>query len=325
MLAIPCVWGSLFFTTYQGDLTRVGKWTESDFGWREPQPSLDPKLLVSSHLQEADVLVIGDSFSENLHWQTVLTQSGQKVATIHWSSIGFICEDFPKKLKASGFRGKQIIIQAVERGAVKQFEKSVDCSTSQLPPSNTYRTSNPIQASIPTKPIFNINGQFIAGLETILHSVAIRVSPYYSKIHNYKSRGTYIHPIKDGCKYFSHRLCEYGLFFHEDYKRPPLTEKTIEHIKTLKKRLRDYQTVWAVIPNKSSIYQQESSTEVSHLFWEAIESTKLGPNLSEEIQKNKSFLKDLYAPNDSHLSTRGYLMLGNIINQDLRSNKTTQP
>ena len=208
MLAIPCVWGSLFFTTYQGDLTRVGKWMESDFGGREPQPSIDPKWLISSHLQDADVLVIGDSFSENLHWQAALTQSGLRVATIHWSSIGFICEDFPRKLKASGFRGKQIIIQAVERGAVKQFEKSVDCSTSQSLPSNTYRTSNPIGASIPTKPIFNINGQFIAGLETILHSVAIRVSPYYSKIHNYKSKGTYSHPIEDGCKYFSHQLCQ---------------------------------------------------------------------------------------------------------------------
>jgi hypothetical protein len=316
-LSIPTVWGSLFFTNYQGDLTRVGKWMESDFGWREPQPSIDPKFLVSSTLQEADVLVIGDSFSENLHWQTVLTQSGKKVATIHWGSIGFICEDFPKKLKASGFKGKQIIIQAVERGAVKQFEKSVDCSTSQPLPSNTHRTVSPIGPSIPMKPVFNINGQFIAGLETILHSVAIRVSPHYSKIHNYKSKGTYIHAIEDGCKSFSHQLCQYGLFFHEDYKRPPLSEKTIEDIKTLKKRLNDYQTVWAVVPNKSSIYQQKSSTEVNQTFWKTIEDTKLGPNLFQEFNKNKYLIKDLYAPNDSHLSTSGYLFLGNVINQQL--------
>jgi hypothetical protein len=160
-LSIPIVWGSLFFTNYQGDLTRVGKWMESDFGWREPQPSIDPKFLVSSNLQEADVLVIGDSFSENLHWQSVLTQSGKKVATIHWGAIGFICEDFSKQLKASGFRGKQIIIQAIEEA-------------------------------------------------------------------------------------------------------------------------------------------------------------KLGPNLFKELNKNKSLIKDLYAPNDSHLSPNGYLLLGNVINQQLR-------
>jgi hypothetical protein len=317
-LSIPIVWGSLFFTNYQGDLTRVGKWMESDFGWREPQPSIDPKLLVSSTLQEADVLVIGDSFSENLHWQSVLTQSGKKVATIHWGAIGFICEDFSKQLKASGFQGKQIIIQAIERGAVRQFEKSVDCSTNKSIAPNTYRTSSPIAVFIPTDPVFNINGQFIAGLETILHSAAIRVSPHYSKIHNYKSKGTYIYPIEDGCKYFSHQLCQYGLFFHEDYKRPALTEKTIEHIKTLKKRLSDYQTVWVVVPNKSSIYQRKSSTEINPTFWKAIEEAKLGPNLLQEVNKNKSLIKDLYAPNDSHLSTNGYLLLGNIISQQLR-------
>jgi hypothetical protein len=320
-LSIPIVWGSLFFTNYQGDLTRVGKWMESDFGWRELQPSIDPKLLVSSTLQEADVLVIGDSFSENLHWQSVLTQSGKKVATIHWGGIGFICEDFSKQLKASGFRGKQIIIQAIERGAVRQFEKSVDCTTNKSIAPDTNRTSSPIAASIPINPVFNINGQFIAGLETILHSAAIRVSPHYSKIHNYKSKGTYIHPIEDGCKYFSHQLCQYGLFFHEDYKRPPLTEKTIEDIKTLKKRLSDYQTVWVVIPNKSSIYQQKSYTEINPTFWKAIEEAKLGPNLYTATQYQKNITKDLYLPNDTHYSPSGYIFAGEQIATYLKSNR----
>lgn len=299
----------------------MGKWMESDFGWREPQPSIDPKLLVSSTLQEADVLVIGDSFSENLHWQSVLTQSGKKVATIHWGSIGFICEDFSKQLKASGFRGKQIIIQAIERGAVKQFEKSVDCSANKSITLNTNLTSSPIAASIPTDPVFNINGQFIAGLETILHSAAIRVIPYYSKIHNYKSKGTYIHPIEDGCKYFSHQLCQYGLFFHEDYKRPPLDEKTIENIKTLKKRLSDYQTVWAVVPNKSTIYQQKSSTEVNQSFWKAIEEAKLGPNFYAATQHQKNITKDLYLPNNTHYGPSGYIFAGEQISLFLKSNR----
>ena len=286
---------------------------ESDFGSRESQPSIDTKLLVSSNLQDADVLVIGDSFSENLHWQSALTQQGEKVATIHWSAIGFICKDFPKQLQASGFRGKHIIIQAIERGAAKQFQRSVDCNTSKSLPFNTYRTINPTATLTPTDLFFNINGQFIAGLETILHSAAIRVSPHYSKIHNYKSKGTYIHPIDDGCKYFSHKLCQYGLFFHEDYKRPPLTEKTIEDIKTLKKRLSDYQTLWVVIPNKSSIYTPSTSTGIINQFWETMENEKLGPDLYEPIYKNKTLIRDLYLPNDTHFSVNGYLFIGKLI------------
>jgi hypothetical protein len=75
--------------------------------------------------------------------------------------------------------------------------------------------------------------------------------------------------------------------------------------------------VWVVIPNKSSIYQRKSSTEVNQTFWKAIEDAKLGPNLFQELNKNKSLIKDLYAPNDSHLSTNGYLLIGNIISQQL--------
>lgn len=309
--------GSLFFTNYHGDLTRIGKWMESDFGWRDPQPSIDAKLLISSNLQEAEILVIGDSFSDNLHWQTVLTQSGKKVASIHWESIGYICEDFQKKLNASGFKGNKIIVQAVERGAAKQFEKSVNCTLSKPVPFNTFRTIKPTDTSIQTEPAFNIKGQFIAGLETLLHSAAIRVSTHYSKIHNYKSKGTYILPIDDGCKYFSHRLCQYVLFFHEDFKRPALSEKTIEDIKTLKKRLNQYETMWVVVPNKSSIYDPKSSIKANSQFWKDIKHAGLGPNLYEQFNKNKSQIKDLFSPNDSHLSVNGFLLLGDIINQDL--------
>jgi hypothetical protein len=73
-----------------------------------------------------------------------------------------------------------------------------------------------------------------------------------------------------------------------------------------------------VVPNKSSIYPRKSSTEINPTFWKAIEDAKLGPNLLQEVNKNKSFIKDLYAPNDSHLSPNGYLLLGNVINQQLR-------
>jgi SGNH hydrolase-like domain, acetyltransferase AlgX len=321
LLSLPVVWISLFFTNYHGDLTRIGKWTEHDFSWQIPQPAIDSSLLQSSPLDQADILVIGDSFSENLYWQSVLTQSGKKVATIHWRSIGFICEDFQKQLLSSGFKGKHIIVQAVERGAAIQFEKSVACTSSKPLLVKTERTSNPIPSSIKADPAFNINGQFIAGLETLLHSAAIRVSPHYSNIHNYKSKGAYIQAIENGCQYFSHHLCQYGLFLHEDYQRPPLTEKTIAHMKVLKKRLDQYQTAWVVIPNKSSIYDHKLSTEVMQQFWKNLESAQLGPNLYKTTQEEKRTTKDLYLPNDTHYGPSGYRFAGEQIASFIKLNK----
>ena len=313
-ISVPIVWISLFFTTYHGDLTRVGKWLESDFGAGEAQQAIDTKLLVSNRIQDADILVIGDSFSENLYWQTQLSKSGKNVATIHWGAIGFVCEDLPIRLKESGFKGQQIIIQSVERVAENQFEKSVNCVSSKQITLDSARTSKPIDTSF-TGETFNINGQFLAGLETLYHSAAIRLIPYYPKIHNFKSTGTHIQSIKDGCLYFTNKLCQYGLFFHEDFKRNSLNSKTIKNIKILKDRLNAYKTTWVVIPNKSTIYSDRALFEKTNQFWEELENAQLGPNLFKVIENNKSLIKNLYAPNDSHFSTEGYQFIGQIINK----------
>lgn len=316
LIAIPTVWISLFFTTYHGDLTRVGKWMESDFAPQVAQPKIDAKLLVSSSLHDADILVIGDSFSENLHWQASLIKENKKVATILWSQIDQICEDFPDKLSISGFNGKQIIIESIERIAARQFEKSVKCKVGKEFGDQTSKVTQPIPIVINRENAFNVNGQFIAGLETIIHSLAIRMTDRYTKIHNYKSKGSHIYSLDNGCNYFSHHLCQFGLFFHEDYSQPALDQKTIDHIEILKKRLSSYQTTWVVIPNKSSIYQRPVSEE----FWVSLDNKKLGPNLYQTIQKEKFLTKDIFLPNDTHFSSKGYLLLGTEISNFIKLN-----
>ena len=316
-IATPIVWTSLFFTNYHGDLTRIGKWTEADFGWQKEQPVIDPKLLVSNSIKDADTLVIGDSFSENLHWQSVLTQAQHKVTTLTWSQIGDICEDFPEKLKASGFKGKTIVIESIERIADRQLKSSANCKVNKPIPQNTARISNSIPATINLSPKFNIQGQFVAGLETIVHTAAIRVNPTYTKMHNYRSKGTQIHPIDNGCDYFSNQLCQFGLFFHEDYEQASLSSQTLQYLETINKRLNTYQVTWAIVPNKSSIYQRE----VSEQFWIDLNKKKLGPNLYNSMQHEKSNIKDMYAPNDTHLSTAGYLFLGQEIQSSLKNIK----
>lgn len=316
LLSIPIVWISLFFTTYHGDLTRVGKWMEFDFAVNSPQPLIDEKLLASSPLHQADILVIGDSFSENLQWQSTFTQDNKKVATILWSQIDQICEDFPERLRDSGFRGKQIIIESIERVAARQFDKSVKCKTGKIFTNQISSFSKQIPAATTSEKSFNINGQFITGLETIIHTLAIRITANYSKTHNYKSKGTHIYPIPNGCDYFSNRLCRFGLFFHEDYSQPELDQKTIANIQTLKKRLGAYQTTWVVIPNKSSIYQRP----ISKIFWESLQTNKLGPNLYQSIQDEKPYTKDIYLPNDTHFGTNGYLLLGLEVKKFLNLN-----
>ncbi len=310
LLSIPVVWLSLQFTNYQGDLTRIGKWSEAAFMGQHPQPIIPNNLLISHPINEADVLVIGDSFSEHLQWQSVYQQGNLKITTLLWSDVGYLCEDFTKNIETAGFRGKQIIIESIERVAARQIDKSMHCAKGKI------LTNNPqikgYSKALPTfnnLQIINLSGQFIAGLQTILHSINLGWIPNYPNIHNYNSKSTHIYPLENGCQVFSHQRCNYGLFFHEDYQQDELNQETIQQIQHLNQRinhLKKYEVTWVIIPNKSTIYQRV----ISGNFWDILEKYHLGPNLYSHLKEKSIKVIDLYLPNDTHFSNTGYLILG---------------
>ncbi len=323
ILSLPIVWISLFFTTYHGDLTRVGKWTDLDFTWSAPQRAIDPALQISHDIKEADILVIGDSFSASLYWQSVLIKNNQKVTSLTWSQIGnLLCGNFEETLKEHGFKGKHIIVESVERVAKRQFEKSVNCpSSSVFPKQTTSHNQSPHPTLGQADITMNWNGQFIAGAQTILNSLGIRIHSSYTQLYNAVSKSVRIYKIKDGCQYFSNPLCQYGLFFKEDYKQPPLDDKVLADIQTLKKRLPNYKTTWVVIPNKSSIYHREDVAPISSKFWKELSTQNLGPDLFAATQQEKQSTKDIYAPNNTHYGSTGYLFVGEQIASFLKSNR----
>lgn len=69
-----------------GDLTRIGAFSESQYGWNAPQRVFAQPLFGSSVSDQADVLVIGDSFATamtNHQWQNqVVAVTGLKVSTV---------------------------------------------------------------------------------------------------------------------------------------------------------------------------------------------------------------------------------------------------
>lgn len=77
--------------------------------------------------------------------------------------------------------------------------------------------------------------------------------------------------------------------------------------------VKTYQVTWLIIPNKSSVYHRG----VDEKFWQELETKNLGPNLLNNFRKEKYNIKDLYKPNDTHLSNQGYTELGKITYQFL--------
>lgn len=314
LILSPLIWISLHFNTYSGDLTRIGQWRETDFGGRISQETIPPANLISSPLNQADILVIGDSFSDPLIWQSVLIEQGWKVSTLSWSDVGDLCENFSSTLKSSGFKGRHIIFESVERVTSRQLNRSLNCRTKVNQLNNIpIKLARQPATQTELSDTLNIQGQFWAGFKTLYHSIALRTSDQYYLFHNWKSKSTQLHPISNGCEYFSHRLCKFGLFFFEDYHQLELNNDDLTIIHELNKRVDVYKVMWLIIPNKSSIYQREINED----FWMRLDQEQLGPNLLGFFKKQKEMTKDLYAPNDSHLSINGYRKLGHLISHRL--------
>ncbi len=308
VITIPIVWLSLTEVNFVGDLTRIGKLSENDFGWRLEQNKIQPNLLIQYPINEANTLIIGDSFSIPLIWQTILVKNNLKPITFHWNSIGQICDNFDEVITNSGFKGKKIIFQIIELGAEERIRKSLNCI------STVKNSLQPvaIDKEIPTQLNFsnkiNLSGKFLVGLQTKINSWGLNLITDYWSILNKRSKSAYLIPIQNGCIFFSNSICHLGLFYHQDFIKSPISVDTINKIKLINTTLKNHEITWLIIPNKSSVYHRN----VDVTFWRDLEQKKLGPDLLNSFQKNKYFIRDLYKPNDTHLSNQGYAELGKI-------------
>lgn len=82
-------------------------------------------------------------------------------------------------------------------------------------------------------------------------------------------------------------------------------------MKDLERRLEGYDITWVIVPNKSTVYHRLEGKD----FWNYLERQRMGPDLLKHFLIAKEQIVDLYKPNDTHLSTAGYLYLGQIIQQ----------
>ena len=297
---------------FEGDLTRLAKLPESMFGWTKPQPAIAAELIQQATWQEADVLVIGDSFSKSHIWQTVLTQHGLHVRTEDWRNVHSICEDFSPWLKSQNFKGKFVIIEMVERAAEEVLERSVKCKRM------SYRATPEIQLATPEtlhdRQLRHYSGKLSVGLQTWLHSLEYS---YLSDRPDFKlwelPNHVRMQRILNGCDLFSHLQCQDVLFFTED-RIQDFDETMLHNMDTINSKLKGFHPIWVVVPDKTTSY-----LNFNKQFWNHAEQRFHTPNLLEVFRReieNKTI--DFYQGNDTHLSTKGFLVMGESIRQSMQ-------
>lgn len=293
--------------SFDGDLTRMGKLPESQFGWTKAQPAIAPELLHQAEWREADVLVIGDSFSMPHLWQTVLTQQGIKVRTESWENVHAICEDFSPWLKSQGFIGKFVIFESIERGAENLVDKSIKCnkmsykSVAYIPP------ASPITQ--PDRQKANYSGKLSIGIRTELHLLEyMQLSSNPDFKHWALPNNVKMERLSNGCELFSHTRCLDVLFLAED-RIQDFNETMPNRMEAINSRVNGFVPIWAIVPDKSTTY-----LNFNKQFWDHAARRLSAPNLLEVFRQSvQNGIKDLYRGNDTHLSTEGYLIMGRAI------------
>jgi hypothetical protein len=304
--------------TFQGELTRMGLLPESLFGWTKPQPAIDQKWLQQSSMKEADVLVIGDSFSDGRVWQTVLTQRGLKVRTESWDSMRGVCADFTPWLRAQGFAGKYVVFESIERNLVDDLGKSVACQRMQYHPNP--RTDAP---RFPPAVSFDVNqgnyaGKLSTGIKTQLNVLK------YERLSRPPDFKSWLLPndvqmvrVPNGCELFSHAKCNEALFLSYD-KPEDVDASALENIGRLNARLSGITPIWVFVPNKSTAYLYPDKR-----FWDEAERRFRAPNLLRMTQlAMQAKTVDLYLGNNTHFSTTGYLLMGDEIFKVMQQSRT---
>ncbi|WP_371434883.1 hypothetical protein [Polaromonas sp.] len=301
---------TLFTPAPYGDLTRIGRLSDAEFGWRAPPPVVEKADILGVPLAQADVLVVGDSFSMTHRWQSRLVQNGYKVSTIYWGQIGWLCEDFSSWIRKAGFRGNLVVVESVERLLGERLDKGAQCKAMVREP---LVKTTPFLEPLESVPGFALN--WSAKLTTGVITYANMRNVRQSSGDTVYSDETRVRAVKDGCKYFSHRMCDKALFFIEDTDNPPLQPVAVEQMKTFTASQPDFRFVWMVIPDKTTVYIDH---EHAAGFSKAFKDSKLGPDLFSFAAEERERVRDFYFPNDTHLSMHGQLILGERMLESVR-------
>lgn len=298
---------SLFTPIPYGDLTRIGRISEREFGWHAPPPPIPDADVKTWPINESDILVIGDSFSVRYAWQASLVGAGYKVTTTHWDNLdSTVCDDFSGWLQKSGFKGKVVIVESIERLLQERIEKSETCATMK----HAFKpTPPPFENPARPAPGFQLNwdAELLSGWLTFVNTRGIMASDNWSNKPERWGQLIDARKVPDGCKQFSHRACDKLLMTAEDRLKPALTAESARFMKRFESNAAPYKVVWMVVPNKSTVYLQQNHADA---FRAEFNPQNIGPDLFELAEQNRYKVMDLFPANETHVSTRGYILFG---------------
>jgi len=315
---------SYYFEPIESDLTRIGAYSERNYGWNQIQPAvhIEPN---GKELTEPDLVVLGDSFSIGNVWQSVLSQRTHLKTQSHLHAENNCTSAWVKQV-VDQTSVKVVVIETVERVFLDRFTKSLDCESVSAIPFDVHPTE-----SGTTRALGPVDFHIKHSLKTLLNELRVEFKPSQAIEDNVINV-----PIDPRCAAFSNRRSDRMLYLSDDDEKLNWSSQSVlaavENVQKLKALVvaKGKQFIFIVVPDKSSVYrhcmrdqraaQRMTAVDVAKLLRTA---SVLAPDLTGAFRAIASSQVDLYAPNNTHFSTLGYINLAGLIEDALRQNGTS--
>lgn len=310
VIAIPL---SMFFEPISGDLTRIGYWSERDFGWNKPQLAISVRANGAS-ISNPQVLVLGDSFSHPNIWQSYLAESGHlEILSFQYQDVGCV-DNWRKWITEKRYpMMRTVIIQTTERNFVPLFRNLNKC---------TSRVPKPFEIAVKKINTARSHTGLTLDAGYLLPTFANMLWTAWSDGRIVSGEVINV-PLTTG-KLFSNNKSNRLLYYAEDESKLGWAKKDIiaavVHLKIIQDDLakKGLRLVVVVVPDKSSVYRQYMVNEASRdgfpdIFAQLKDAGVNSLNLLSLFQQEVGETVDFYLPNDTHLSTQGYKFMASQI------------
>ena len=306
---------SIYYQPIDGDLTRTGRWSERDFGGNAPQPSI--QLLAGMNEAAApDMLVLGDSFSRDLIWQSILApQRGITIVTDRFDYVDCIANWVQRA--ATQETAKWIVIETVEREFLRRFGTVEACEEKPNRPIHITQTATPAQRETGWTWPKHASASY-------LWTTARNTARMSAKDADYLTHGQTANAVIDpGCGNFSNKRNDRMLYLREDEESSTWDKTDIDaaiaNVLRIQRLLETHgkRLIFLMMPNKLAVYQDCLITVRPKVPVDLNQQLQAAgvhtTDLTTVLRNARPRIVDMYKPNDSHLSTAGYMALARNI------------
>jgi hypothetical protein len=309
LVFLPCALLAWWLGPIAGDLVRLGPWSERDFGWTAPQPRLAVQANGRSQTDPA-VLVLGDSFSMGNVWQSELQRrTGLSTQSFGYEQAPCLDAFIRMALAPRHAAARVVVLQTIERHFLDRFEDPPACAGDAVTP---FETAPGLTHAAPLPGPFTVDWRYLLGAAT--NTLRLARSPEAA----FRTAETVNVPLTDSTL-FSNRRAARLLYYAYDDAKSGWTEarlaRAAARLLAIKARLRagGKQLLVVVVPDKSSVYREflvspsaPVPDAVSALVREGVSAVELLAPMRAAVGSTP----DLFMPDDTHLSARGFERLG---------------